>query len=225
MTQKPAKPRADEISDFRFPTVRTQKIRVRTGENHQAEAISEIEAWGPADTNPVNCPSATDLGPNAHHYEAENGVTNLGNAGVQAPNACGWGVVGGLNTTQNYFVKDFSLVKPGDFSATTTGPLWQGFTGTSWVDFFVDAPSSGSYVAQLRYTNGISDTDAVEEVSVDGRAIGTIRLSPTGGFSLVDGAIKPYDATISLTKGRHRIWIAVASGYAEFDSLDLAPKG
>lgn len=106
-----------------------------------------------------------------------------------------------LNTTQNYLVNDFSKVKPGDFSATGTGPLWQGFTGTSWVDIYVDAPTSGWYVGQLRYANGVSGTDAVDSVSVDGQSIGTVRLAPTGGFSLADGAIKPYDATLSLTKG------------------------
>ena len=220
VSQTPATPRADDVTDFRFPALKTQKIRVVTGTNHRAEAISEIEAWGPTDTRPVNCPSAGPL-----HYEAEAGVTNLGNAGIQAPNACGWGVVGGLNTTANYFVKDFSKVKPGDFSATTTGPLWQGFTGTSWVDFYVDVPRSGTWTATLRYANGIAGTDAVEAVNVDGGPVRTFSLPPTGGFSLVDGAIKPYSADVSLTRGQHRIRVAVRSGFAELDSLDLAPKG
>lgn len=217
--QTPGTPKANGYTSFRFPAVSTSQIRVVTGDNQRAEAIAEIEAWGPTDTRPVNCPSAGPL-----HYEAEAGVVNLGNGGIQAPLACGNTVVGGLDTTKNYFVDDFSKVRPGDWSATHTGPLWQGFTGTSWVDFYVDVPSSGTWTGTLRYANGIAGTPAVEAVSVDGGPARTISLPPTGGFSLVPGAIKTASSDVYLTKGRHRIRVAVQSGFAEFDSLDLAPR-
>ncbi|WP_062214467.1 glycosyl hydrolase family 65 protein [Streptomyces sp. NBRC 109706] len=208
----------DDVLSLPFAEpVTTSRLRLLLPEGDAPVGITELEAWGPAEqlAEPVNCPSA---GP--QHYEAEHGVVNLGGKQPSAA-ACGYGVVGGLNTEHAYFVDDWSAVRPGDFGDTRTGPMWQGFNGTSDVSFYVDVPEARTWTVQVRYANGIAGSDGAYFLSVNGGERTPIQLPATGGWSGSADNIATATFEVDLTAGPNTITFTKGAGFAEFDSIDL----
>ncbi|KAB8166965.1 hypothetical protein FH609_011170 [Streptomyces sp. 3MP-14] len=208
----------DDAVSLRFDPVTTSRLRLVLPEGSGPVGISELEAWGPAEqwNEPVNCPSA---GP--QHYEAERGIVNLGGRQASAA-ACGHGVVGGLNTERAYFVDDWSAVRPGDFGDTTTGPMWQGFNGTSDVTIYVDVPEARTWTMDVRYANGIANSAGDYWLSVNGGERAAIQLPATGGWSDRAENIGTATFEVELAAGPNTITFTKGAGYAEFDAIDLS---
>ncbi|MEV1009549.1 discoidin domain-containing protein [Streptomyces sp. NPDC049881] len=217
-TAPPAPIAGDDVVSLRFDPLETTALRLVVPGGDAPAGIAEFEAWGPSDqlAEPVNCPTAGPL-----HYEAEAAVVNLG-AKRGSDTACGFGFVGGLDTERSFFVDDWSAVRPGDFSGTVTGPLWQGFNGTSEVTFHVDVPEAREWTVTVRYANGIAGSDGAYWLSANGGERTAVRLPDTGGWSQSPGAIGTAVFTVPLEAGANTLTFTKGGGFAEFDAIDLS---
>ncbi|MFB6552781.1 CBM35 domain-containing protein [Streptomyces sp. NPDC056405] len=95
--------------------------------------------------------------------------------------------------------------------------------GTSSVEFTVDAPRAGSYLADIGYANGLAQ-EADHVVSVDGTAVGTVRYPSTRAWLSTpkqDAVLGTATVRLTLHAGANRIRLAKGQEYAEVDWLAL----
>ncbi|MFB8383849.1 CBM35 domain-containing protein [Streptomyces rubiginosohelvolus] len=96
---------------------------------------------------------------------------------------------------------------------------------TSSVEFAVDAPRAGAYLADVGYANGLAGS-ADHRVSVNGTATGTITYPSTGAWlsgPRQDAVAGTATVRVVLREGANRVRLTQGQGYAEVDWLSLRP--
>ncbi|MFF3030982.1 CBM35 domain-containing protein [Streptomyces rubiginosohelvolus] len=96
---------------------------------------------------------------------------------------------------------------------------------TSSVEFAVDAPRAGTYLADVGYANGLAGS-ADHRVSVNDTATGTITYPSTGAWlsgPRQDAVAGTATLRVVLREGVNRVRLTKGQGYAEVDWLSLRP--
>ncbi|PWV98539.1 carbohydrate binding protein with CBM6 domain [Paenibacillus cellulosilyticus] len=93
----------------------------------------------------------------------------------------------------------------------------------SYIEYTVNAAAAGTYNLTIGYANGM-DTVSTHELSVNGKAAGTVSYAPTGGWTW-SGKTGVASVQVTLTAGANTIRLTKGEtgGYAEQDYIQLTP--